>query len=476
MLFSLLIILSLWLFQTVFINGYYRNMKQRSVMDAAKEIETIYEQGTARSMGEAITQTTIGHDILVNIVAADGTVLYGNEPAGRGYADAISGFLGREAPGAMSEARAEKSFQELYEQVSQEKSGTLLRYYNDSFSRNMVVYGKIVQDAEGQEALLIITSQLQPMMETVKILSEQLIYVSIGILVIAFVISLLIARKVARPLEKITDKAVLLSQGDLDVRFEEGKGYYEEAAQLAHTLNYATDGLKQTEKLQAELIANVSHDLRTPLTMIKAYAEMIRDISGGNEEKRGEHLGVIIEECDHLSDFVEDLLDVSKMQAEMEQLQQTAFELDKTISASIARFEGICDKQGYTIHLDCPKNVRVVADESKIRQVLYNLIGNAIHYTGEDKQVYVRALDEGEQMRIEVRDTGSGVAPEEMEHIWQRYYRSKQQHQRSAAGSGIGLSIVHTILKRHGVDFGVDSPPGEGACFWFCLKKEQIGA
>ena len=218
--------------------------------------------------------------------------------------------------------------------------------------------------------------------------------------------------------------------------------------------------------MQKELIANVSHDFRTPLTMIKAYASMIREISGDNKEKRDAHAGIIIDEADRLSALVEDVLDLSKLRSGVGLQAPTVFNLSETVYRIADRFAYLKVTLGYVFECEIEEDLYAFADRERIEQVIYNLIGNAVNYTGEDKTVRIRLFRAHGGARIEVEDTGSGIAEEEKQTIWERYYRSKEAHKRPVKGTGLGLSIVKSILVRQGCPFGVESELGKGSTFW----------
>ena len=228
----------------------------------------------------------------------------------------------------------------------------------------------------------------------------------------------------------------------------------------------------EAEKLRAEFIANVSHDLRTPLTMIKAYAEMIRDISGDNREKRNAHLRVIIQESDRLSELVSDLLDVSQLQAGALAYDPSVFDLTVLTKKVIGRLDLLCEKTGRKITVNTQEAVFVVGDIKKIQQVVYNLVTNALNYSGDSSMVDVLIEDIGDdKICFSVKDYGEGIAEEDLPNIWDRYYRVDKEHKRQIAGTGIGLSIVKSVLELHGTEYGVESTLGEGSRFWFILKK-----
>ena len=218
-------------------------------------------------------------------------------------------------------------------------------------------------------------------------------------------------------------------------------------------------------------MSNISHDLRTPLTMIKAYAEMIRDLSGDNPEKRERHLKVIIDETDRLSSLVTDILDLSKLQAGVAEMHLETFNFSARLSGVISRFDIMKENDGIVIDLRAEDDIMITADITKLEQVVYNLINNAVTYTGDDNTVIVKLFrKENGMVRFEVEDHGEGISPENLPYIWDRYYKVSEQnstHKRAKMGSGIGLSIVKNVLEQHRFQFGADSAQGRGSTFWF---------
>ena len=209
---------------------------------------------------------------------------------------------------------------------------------------------------------------------------------------------------------------------------------------------------------------------------IKAYAEMIVEFAGDDKVKREKSARVIVEEADRLASLVSDVLDISKIRSGIQQLELQPFDVCAYLHEVLARFDYLTETQGFVIEKDVDKGLYTMADQAKIGQVLYNLIGNAVNYTGEDKRVTVRLKKENGVIRFSVTDTGKGIKPEELDGIWERYYRSQEMHKRPVQGTGLGLSIVKTILERHQFLFGVESEYGHGSTFYVILplKGEEI--
>lgn len=245
-----------------------------------------------------------------------------------------------------------------------------------------------------------------------------------------------------------------------------------EVDDLVTVLKNAQVEMAKTDELRRDLMANVSHDLKTPLTMIKAYAEMVKDISYKDDKKRDEHCQIIMDEVDRLNVLVNDILTLSKMQAHADEMHIETFDLVKEIKTIVKRYEIIKETENYNFVLDMPAKALVIADQKKLSQVIYNLINNAINYTGKDKKVTIRVTKEKENYLVEIMDTGKGIKQEEIPFIWDKYYKNEKNHQRNIVGTGLGLSIVKSILENHHFDYGVKSQKNKGTTFYFRVKRK----
>ena len=326
-----------------------------------------------------------------------------------------------------------------------------------------IIYVEIIS-TENMEYVLMVNSVLTPVDATVETLCIQMIWITIVMVVLSMIVALLIAKKVSKSMIRVNESAKELAKGNFQVTFD-GKDY-REIAELSNTLNQAAVDLGKNEQFQRELIANVSHDLRTPLTMITAYSEVMRDLPGENTP---ENVQVVIDEAKRLTNLVNDMLDISKLQAGALQMNITEFDLTESVQNVLARYNKLREQEGYLIDFDYEEAVMVKADEFKISQVLYNLINNAVNYAGESKKVFVRQLRKEHMVRIEVIDYGEGIAEENLPYIWERYYKVDKNHKRAVMGTGLGLSIVKSILELHHARYGVESKEGVGTKFWFEL-------
>ena len=328
-----------------------------------------------------------------------------------------------------------------------------------------VIYVRIIE-IDGQERVLMLNSVLTPVDATVGTLKVQLKLITIIIVVIAFLFGYLLSKNISHSIISLNEGAKKLAKGDYSVKFTSDD--YREVAELSDTLNYTARELGKADGFQKELLANVSHDLRTPLTMIKGYSEVMRDIPGENTP---ENIQVIIEETERLSGLVNDMLDISKVRAGNITIYPEEYNLTESICHVLERYNKLREVDGYIIDFVYDGEVDVYADEQKMYQVIYNLVNNAINYTGPDKKVTVVQKVTDDNVRIEVIDTGNGVSQEDIPYVWDRYYKAKTVHKRAIQGTGLGLAIVKSILELHGAKYGVSSVKGHGATFWFEIRR-----
>ena len=336
---------------------------------------------------------------------------------------------------------------------------------NPRFNNNTLLFVMVVGDKHNPDGYLYLNTSLEPVKSTAEIIQKQVLGISILMFILGLAIAYFLARLIETPIVRITKSAKKLGQGEYNIAFD-GRGYTE-TEMLADTLNYAASEISKVDNLRRDLIANISHDLRTPLTMVKAYAEMIRDLSGDNPVKREEHVGIIIEESDRLATLVNDILDLSKLESGNTEINITEFCITDVINDIMDRYTLFSEQKGYKFIVTADTPFMVKADAVKIQQVLYNLINNAINYTGENKTVYItQILKDKKTVRIDITDTGDGIDEELLPLIFDRYYRA-EKNKREVIGTGLGLSIVKQVLRQHDFKFGVRSEKGIGSTFWF---------
>ena len=274
---------------------------------------------------------------------------------------------------------------------------------------------------EGGEIMTLVNGDIYPVESTISTLRLQLAAVTLILLGASALLAALISNRLSRPVSRINDKAKVLATGDYSVRFEGGG--YREISELADTLNAAASELGKVDSMQKELIANISHDLRTPLTMITGYAEVMRDIPG---EMTPENMQIILDEAARLTSLVGDVLDLSRLTSGGIEFKPEIFSLTRLVSETMKRYSKLKEREGYEITFEAQGEAFVYADETRISQVVYNLVSNAINYTGDDKKVAVVQTVTANSVRISVTDSGDGIPEDKLPLIWERYYRASE--------------------------------------------------
>ena len=315
---------------------------------------------------------------------------------------------------------------------------------------------------------IFIYSNLKNTSNFINIFQNQIVYFIILIILCSVFISFFLANKITKPIREITNKSKNIGKGKYDTKFP--KNGILEIDELSETLEEVQKELGKSDEVKRDLMANVSHDLKTPLTLIKSYAEMIKDISYKDPKKMNEHLDIIMDESDRLTILVNDILELSKVQNEEYLYNYEEYDLVKEIKKIIKKYDVINTKEKYKFILELPKKAIIKADPEKINQVIYNLLNNAINYTGKDKIVKIRVTKEEADYLVEIIDTGKGIKKEELPFIWDKYYKNDKNHQRNVVSTGLGLSIVKEILNKHNFEYGVKSEINKGSTFYFKIN------
>lgn len=461
----------LWIFQVQFLDEFYRTIKAKAVKAAATDISSVLLKDDYR---QRIDEIASENELCVSILNEDYIEIYTSN---------------RRDPRCMIDKMKQSEIISLHEEAianggsasrlitTDEKHNPMgEKMWQGIFQDGMVIavsgranqnmtYAEVLKLSQNQSVIVLVNAEISPVNATVETIRTQLMIISFLLLGLGLFLAYVMARKIASPIIKINDSAKQLAKGNYDVTFSGSE--YREIRELNDTLTYAASELSKVQNLQQELIANMSHDLRTPLTMISGYGEVMRDIPG---ENNAENVQVIIDEAKRLTSLVNDILDLSKLQAGVQSLALKECNITELVETLIRRYQKMVEAQEYHILFEHEESCKVKGDEIKLNQVMYNLINNAITYCGEDRTVIIRQINQEHTVRLEIIDHGAGIPEEELPYVWERYYKSKH-HIRSAVGSGLGLSIVKNIVELHHGIYGVESELEQGTTFWIELPK-----
>ncbi len=476
-----ILIVLLWLFQVVFLDDFYRFVKTATLESRAAGVQEILstQDVSADATQQSLETIAEKDELCISISASDGSTLFEVHRQSNCVIHNFSDSAKQELFEYTAQSGAiyfdqDMSPRSLTQQPMgngkgygrQHREGHEGNTTDATRSTSTLVFAADVTDRNGDTILLLLDSQIMPVDATVATLKVQVILITVVMLLCNALLAFFIARYISRPIRSLNDSAKQMKQGDYSVRFS-GAGY-REIGELAETLNETAIELSKVEHLRQELIANVSHDLRTPLTLIAGYAEAMRDLPGENNAQNAQ---IIIDETSRLSHLVSDMLDLSRLQQNGEQAVYAPCNLTALLEQSIASTQELVKNDGYAISFESSQTEIVLADCTRLTQAFYNLLTNAILYCGDDRRIVVRQLSEDADVLVEVQDFGEGIDEQELPYIWDRYYRAGHAHKRAIAGTGLGLSIVRSIIAAHGGSCGVHSTAGKGSTFWFRLRR-----
>lgn len=459
--FCTLLLIILWLFQIVFLDYFYKNIK---IAEIKSDIKTISKNIDKENLLEIINSITQNGEIYIEISSLDGNTILSSQDTKYKISLKDKNSM------ILSAKNDNNEFYELIKNEPPQVPGENKNLAKDMPPSNMqqtesLVYLKLVENSGGETVGIFVNAVISPVNATVNTLRYQLYFITGIMLILSVLIALIIAKRISKPIEEINKSAKVLASGNYNIHFN-GKGFLE-IEELSDTLNKAATELNTVEALRHELLANISHDLRTPLSLIYSYAEMIHDFP---DEVTPDQTQIIMDETQRLKTLVDDVLDISKLESGTQKLNLTKYNFTRNAKATTERIGELVKNKGYSISFIYDEEIFIYADETKITQVLYNLLINAINYSGENKTITVHQITSDKSVKMEVTDTGEGISSENLPYIWDRYYKVDKKHKRAVMGTGLGLSIVKKVIDLHDGNYGVRSQVGNGSTFWFELK------
>lgn len=437
LLFSIIILLLLWIIQVEFLGAFYEKYQVDNIKNVAnKIIEDSSDYLT-------IENYAYENNMCIQIISETETINYNIKNPGC--------FLGS------TNKKIQKYKSDLI--LNNDK---YIKLYSPLTNKKSILYAITLDNK-----FIFLNTTLEDLNTTTMLLKSQLIYIIIILIALSGIISLIISNMINKPILNIINKSKNL--GKKEVNFD--KTNIAELDELCDVLTVAASEMNKTDKLRQNLLANVSHDLKTPLTMIRAYAEKVRDFKYQNKEDKNKDLDVIINETDRLNNLVNDILDLSKIEDDKDNLNLEEYDLVENINSILKRYDIYIKDEKFNIVTNLPSKAVVYADKIKIEQVIYNLINNAIEHTGDDKYVSISVEKKKDEYQVNITNSGHGIEEKEKTLVWTRYYKKEKNHKRNIIGSGLGLSIVKEILDKHKCTYGIDSVIDDHTTFYFKLKK-----
>ena len=458
--FAVSILLVLWIMQTVLLDSIYAFYTSETIEEHSETIAENIDNPELNSLLISISQE---NELSIYLLSDDGTIKSATERStsvrfGKASKEMLAYWkLASENGGKyITEVGSSGVFTDSGDALSYDPSHFVGNVPKQNDYSSMIVATEIISGS-GEKSLLLVVSRMDPISSVTDLLSIILLVASIFAFVVGTIFAYVASKGLSHPIQTLSENAKHFAEGDYEVTFKGGG--CSEITQLSNTLNNSAQKLRRTDKLRKELLANVSHDLRTPLTMIGGYGEMMRDIPGENSP---ENIQIIIDETKRLTKLVNDALDLSKLQSGTFNFIPVIFCITDEASDIVTQFEKLsAGKAAISFESDC--DVYVNADEVLVSEAIYNLINNAVTHGGENISIKVSQKVFGKNVRISVSDNGRGIPEEMLEDIWERYQKGM------GGGAGLGLAIVSTGIKMCGGICGVKSELGKGSEFWFEL-------
>ena len=342
-----------------------------------------------------------------------------------------------------------------------------------SFDHDMLSVFSSVNVSYQNIGYIVIHKSLSSVHEGVNGFMNISFYTVALIFMFALLVFIMMSRSIYRPLVKITKAAKQYAKGDFTTKIEVSSN--DEIGYLANTLNYMATELDTLEEDQRKFVSNVSHDFRSPLTSIKGYVEAMLD-GTIPVEMQGKYLNIILFETERLNKLTKSLIDLNQFGHHGIRLDIADFDINTMIRTTILTFEGKCTEKGVSFDLVLTgTELFVRGDMTKIQQVIYNLIDNAVKFSNNDSRIKIETSIRNEKVFVSVKDSGIGIPKDSIQKIWERFYKSDLSRGKDKRGTGLGLSIVKEIIQAHGENINVISTEGVGTEFIFTLplsKKE----
>lgn len=458
MFFILFVLGLIYFLQTHFLEDFYRSEKIKTLESTAREIEG--SLGNTEFLVEVLDEISIENEVCVRVISDNVVVDEMNQNNVCALRRLSYDQINEIAEEVMDNNGA-KLFEEyqLFENHSRpnehEIGGT-------PAPNNAYIYA--LMSSYNNDLVLILTSSLiTPLAATISTIKSQFYMIAFAVLLATVLLTSLLSYFIIKPIRRITEEADNLPKGNY--HGEDIEPNNKELSNLNETLKYANEQILKADKAKKELLGNVSHDLRTPLTMIVGYGEMIRDIPNENNE---ENINVIIDEAKRLSTLVDDLIDVSKSESGAIELKKEKYSINELLESIYHQYHNYCHEKGIDLKLKLSDDKEVYIDVLRMKQVLYNFVNNALNYsTKENKEVIIGSEKIDDKLRVFVYDNGLGIKKEDIDLIWDRYYKVDKEHQRHHLGSGIGLSLAKELLELHELNYGVESIENEYSKFYF---------
>lgn len=461
------------------LEAFYRQQKVERIKEAYSRIDEIImnesKSNNTKSLNEILQEYSNKYNISIAIIdSITDIALISSERDGELILERIrAGIFG---------SHDSKDVEILH----QTKSFDIRKHYIESIDTSFI---ECIGYCKDNQTIVVMSTPMDSMRENVELSNRFLIYIGLIAFVVSFSIIFLMTKKITMPILTLASISERMGKLDFEAKYEGDNE--DEIGILGHNMNIMSDKLKDTiEKLQnandklqqdirkkeeidemrKDFIANVSHELKTPIALIQGYAEGLNEGLCDDVESRKYYLEVIMDEANKMNTIVKQLLTLSAIESGVKQVEYVKFDITELISGVIDSTHILLREKNIELKFDSSKEIYVFGDEFKIEEVVTNYISNAIHHTDIGGSIDIDIIDKQDRIRILVFNTGNNIPSDDIEHIWDKFYKVDKAHSRTYGGTGIGLSIVKAIMEAHKMNCGVENKE-DGVEFWFELKK-----
>lgn len=377
-------------------------------------------------------------------------------------------------------------FDENYEIIQETENYELYKVYDERMNSN---YMELVGGLEG-DYWIYVRANYQSIRESAAISNEFLAYAGAAVTILGILIMIFFSNRYTKPILALAKLAQKMEQLNFDVRYEEDRK--DEIGVLGHSMNSLSDKLEETiselktannelkldlqrrseqEQMRQEFLANVSHELKTPIALIQGYAEGLQENVNDDPESRDFYCEVIVDEAAKMNQMVKRLLSLNQLEFGNGQVHLEHFDVREVVRSVLASSDILFRQKEITVSFSEPGPVFVWADEYMTEEVVMNYVSNAVNHIGGDRMIEVKIQSGGDKARVSVFNTGSKIPEGEIDKIWNKFYKVDKARTREYGGNGIGLSIVKAIMEAHNQRYGVKNYDN-GVEFWFELDEK----
>ena len=432
---------------------------KRQMLSVANDVDTLlsfYKSNylTFNQMAAQILVKAETNKDVIWIVNSDGTVWQAVDPSGQT---------------SVTNEEIQMYFEDMIAELQKGNAVKVVTEESNFFNTPVITVAKPVMSDTTVTGYVFVHKKIGELEASLMAMYRQIVLAACISAALGIILTYLFSKSMLRPLSVVNTGAKQLAKGRFDIRLDVSSK--DEIGQLADTFNSVASELRKYEATRESLVANVSHELRSPLTSMQGLLQGV--IDGTIPREEAEHyLGVVLDETKRLGLLISDMLDLAKIESGQFPMQIEKVELSELLRRTLITFESKIEAKKLEVSVDLPDEKQYVyADENRLKQVLHNVIENAIKFVNEGGELKVSTSATEASIFVNINNSGEPIPREDLPYLFDRFYKIDKSHSRAKEGTGIGLSIVKNILKEHGQKIWVTSNAQDGTTFTFTLKK-----